>query len=794
MPNSELEKLLSSTGVLVGSFQKLLIVVAVLCCSVFASAAAFSQSEQANAITPQTNIAGQKIQDIRVQGLNRISDSTVFESLPIDIDDNFTSDSASETIRELYSTGLFQEVDVFFEENIVFIKIVENASIINISFSGNKIFNEEVLRNAMRENGIAEGQIYSPQVGDILIKELKSQYLNEGKYAAQVDLTAIQIDDTRVALNLTVEEGETARIEKIAIIGNQFFSDRKLLRSFRSKAGRRLNPFSKANRYSRSKVTADIEKMRSLYTDEGFADFKVTSSRVSINPEKDAVFLTLSVEEGPRYSVESFTLNGRLTVDESELLPLVTIKPKKFYSNSDVQRSVSNISAFLANKGFSNARVVPVPEFNKEDATVKFAINVNPEKTVFVRRISFTGNTKTRDSVLRREMQQIEGSVLSTGKVQQSTRRLRRLSYITGANIETVPVPEDQNQVDLLVTIQETSSASISFGGGVSGDDGIILQAAYSENNFLGTGKAIDFRVDTNQSNRSLQLSYINPYVTRSGISRTIGLNFTRRDTEENDIAEFIQDTLGLTVNYRFPLGNSLFFNLGGTVERIDLEETSNTPAEFLDFIEANPSSDILRFNTRFGYDSRNSTLAPTEGLFSFVNLELTVPGSDLEFFRIDLSSDYFFPLTERFTLKSSSSINFGDGFGDTEELPFFRNSFAGGTASVRGFEPRSLGPRSIDDDDPIGGPIRVLFNTTLLTPFPGASENLGRIGLFVDSGQVFADIESVDFSELRTSVGISFNFLTAIGPVAISFATPINEQDGDETEVFQFTLGRFLD
>ena len=786
-------------GVFVNSFQKLLIT-SVLFYTALVSSFAYSQTVQGEkiapqSVVPQSNKTAQKVQDIRVQGLNRVSDSTVFENLPIDLDDNFTSAAASETIRQLYGTGLFQEVDVFFEKNIVFIKVVENASIVSISFEGNKIFDEDILRNVMRENGVSEGQIYRPQVGDTLIKELKRQYLNEGKYAAKVDLNAIQIDDVRVALDLVVEEGETAQIEKITIIGNEFFSDKKLLRSFSSKAGKRINPFSRSNRYSRSKVTADIEKMRTLYTNKGFADFKVTSSRVSINPEKDAVFLTLSLEEGVRYKVESFTLNGRLTTDETELLPLVAIKPKQFYSSNDVQTTVSNISAFLADKGFSNARVVPVPEFDRESETVKFAINVNPEKTVFVRRISFSGNKKTQDQVLRREMQQIEGAALSTSKLQESTRRLRRLAYIAGANISTVPVPEDQNKVDLVVAVQETSSASITFGGGVSGDDGLILQASYNESNFLGTGKSVDFRVDTSQSDRSLRLNYITPFITPSGISRTIGLNFNRRDTEENDTAEFLQDTFGINVNYRFPLGDNLFFNLGGTAERIDLESTDNTPPEFVDFIDENPSSNIFRFNTRFGYDSRDSIIAPTSGWFSFVNLELAVPGSDLEFYRVDVNSDYFFPLTERFTLKFSSLFNFGDGFGDTEALPFFRNYFAGGTTTVRGFEPRSLGPRdSSDDNDPIGGPKRVLLNTTLLAPIPGTSANAGRIGFFIDSGQVFADDESVDFSELRTSVGVSFNFFTPIGPVAISYAVPVDEQDDDELEAFQFTIGRFLD
>ena len=779
-------KILTQSGDLVLIFQRFFLVI-VFICSVLFMPYATAQS--------QSNNASQIIQDIRVDGLKRVSDSTVFERLPLDLNDQFDPAIASETIRELFKTGLFQEVDIFFENNIVFIKVVENASIVSIVFTGNSTFDNDTLTSVMKENGISEGEIYRPQVGDQLIKELKRQYLNEGKYAASVKLDIIEIDRSRIALDLVVEEGDTARIEKISIVGNTFFSDKQLRRGFKSKAGRRINPFSGANRYSRSKVAADIEAMTTRYTDKGFADFKVTSSRVSISPEKDAVFLTLSVDEGPRYKVKQFSLNGRLTAEESELFPLVAIRPQEFYSSSDVQETVANISAFLADKGFSNANVVPVPSFDEESKTVSFAININPESTVFVRRIDFVGNTKTRDEVLRREMQQIEGAAFSTSKVQESTRRIRRLSFISSVDISTTSVPEDPNQVDLTVSVIEGSSAAVTFGAGVSGDDGLILQGSYNETNFLGTGNGIDFRVDTSQADRSLTLNYRTPYITKSGIFRSIGLVFNRRDTEENDTSEFLQDTLGLNLNYGFPLGNNFFFNLGGTLEKIDLESTDGTAPEFQDFIDENPSSNILRLNSRFGYDSRDSILAPNSGLFSFVNLELAVPGSDLEYYRLDLSSDYFFPLTQRFTLKFSSLFNFGDGFGDTNSLPFFRNYFAGGTTTVRGFEPRSLGPRdSSEDNDPIGGAKRVVFNTTLLAPIPGASANAGRIGFFIDSGQVFGQDESIDLSELRTSVGISFNFLTPIGPVAISYAVPVNEEEGDETEALQFTIGRFLD
>jgi outer membrane protein insertion porin family len=735
------------------------------------------------------------IQDIRIEGLQRVKDSTIFESLKLEIGDSFNQDSASKTIRELYQTGFFQKVDIVFEKNNVFIKVVENDSIASISFAGNKAFKDEVLRNVLKDNGIVEGNVYRPQTADKFIKQLKRQYLNEGKYAAKVELQAINFQSSRVALKILINEGETAAIKKITIIGNEHFSNKKILSSFRSKTSKGLNPFSKRNRYSKSKLTADIGKLSSLYQNDGFADFKIASSRVSINPEKDGVFLTLSLDEGVRYKVKQFSLNGRLVVGEEELLPLVTIRPQEYYSRSDVQNTVQNILDRLSNEGFSNARVVPVPSFDSDKAEVSFSINVNPEKTVFVRRIDLFGNDKTTDEVIRRELVQVEGAPLSTGMVQDSTRRLRRLIYIENAEIEVKLVPEDENLVDLVVRITETSSARVSFGAGYSGDDGVILQAEYVENNFRGKGESIDFKVDTTESNKTLRFNYTKPYLTPSGISRTVGLNFNRRDTEEDDTSAYLLDSLAFNVSYRFPLSSSTFFTLGGALESIDLESTDATAPEIKTFIDENPSSDLFRINSRLSFDTRDNLLAPNSGWNNFVNLELSIPGSDIEYYKVDLNSTYYLPLTERFTFKLSGRLGVGDGFGDTSTLPFFRNYFAGGASTVRGFNSRSLGPRDTTvDEDPLGGSKSLLLNASFLTPVPGVDTNSSRLGIFVDAGQVFSEDQSIELSELRASVGVSLNWLTPLGPLAISYATPIKDEEGDDLDRVQFSIGRFLD
>lgn len=780
----------SALGNVMNKSSRFFIVALSLCILLF-SHHAISQS----AINVESDVENDRIEDIRIEGLLRVKDSTIFELLPLDIGDKFNQATATKTIKDLYKTESFKQVDIFFENNIVFIKVEENATIATINFTGNKLFKDEILINVLKDNGLVEGDIFRPQVADKILKELKRQYLNEGKYAAKVELDLIDFERSRVALDFLINEGETAKIKKITIIGNQHFSDKIILAAFKSKAGRSFNPFSKSNRYSKSKLTADIGQLSSLYQNDGFADFRVTSSRVSIDPEKEGVFITLSLDEGVRYKVTQFALNGRLIVGEEELLPLVTIEPQGFYSRADIQQTIENIVARLSNEGYSNTRVVPVPKFDKQAGEVSFSINVNPAKTVFVRRIEVVGNEKTSDTVIRRELAQVEGAPLSTSLVEKSVRKLRRLIYIEEAEIRVKPLAEDENLVDLYVELKETSSARISFGAGYSGEDGVILQAEYVENNFRGKGESINFKLDTTDANKALRLNHTNPYITPSGVSRNIGLNFVRRDTAENDTSAYLLDSFGLGTSYIFPLKESTFLTLGGTLESIDLESSVATAPEIRSFIDNNPNNNQLRFNSRLSYDTRNNLIAPSSGWNNFINLELSVPGSDLEYYKVDLNSTYYLPLTEKLTFKMSGRVGRGRGFGDTDELPFFKNYFAGGASTVRGFESRSLGPRDTSETpDPLGGSQSLLMNASLLTPVPGLDSNSARLGIFVDAGQVFSDEQSFDFSELRASAGISLNWLTPLGPLAISYATPIKEEEGDELEKIQFSIGRFLD
>lgn len=734
------------------------------------------------------------VNDIRIEGLQRITPGTAFNYVPIKIGDQFDDVVSVRVIRDLYQTGFFKNVRIDQNDNDLVIVVEENPSIDSIDITGNKAFPDEVLTNVLQDSGLRQGEIYSPNVLEQVVKELKAQYLNIGKYTAEVQLDAKNLSRNRVALSLNIREGKTARIKKITIIGNRYFSNAQILKRFSSRDKKGWNPFSKANQYSKDKVTGDIETLRSMYQNEGFVDFEITSSRVSISPNKDGIYLTLNIAEGKRFKVSQYTLNGRLIVDEAELLPLVSIRPGDYYSRADVDNSIQAISERLANEGFAGARIVPVPEFDRDAGTVSFSININPGKVVYVRRIDIIGNEKTNGEVIRRELRQLEGAPLSPSLIQRSRVRLQRLSFFETVDIKTVPAADDANQVDLEVIVEERSTGNFVFGIGFSEDDGLILQTEISQSNFLGTGKAVRFAADTTGSADSASFGFTDPYITDSGVSRSIDFRARQLDSAEADTSDFLSESISLNVLYNFPLGEYLSFSLGGGAERIDLIATDSTPPEIAPFIAENPENDQFSLTSRLSYDTRDSLLYTTSGVNNRISFEVALPGSDLEFYKVNISSDYFLPLTERAAFKLGAEVSIGDGYGDTDGLPFYENFFAGGASTVRGFAPRSLGPLDTSDDrDPLGGSQRLLINAALLFPVPGSTSQSQRLSLFIDGGQVYADGDSFDVSSLRWSAGIGFNWLTPVGPLSLSYGVPLNDEDGDDVDRFQFSIGRLL-
>ncbi len=734
------------------------------------------------------------VTDIRVKGLQRISAGSIFNYLPVKVGDTFDPASSTSLIRELYKTGFFEDIEITTEGTAIVISVEEYPSINQIEFAGNKLIKEEALREALAGNDFIEGRVFKPNVLDQVKQELKRQYLNQGKYNAEVGTEVIDLPRNRVKVKLHVKEGPTAKIKKINIVGNEYFSDAMLLDEFESSDSVPFWRFwGSADQYSREKVTGDLETLRSFYQNQGFLDFEVTSNQVSISPQKDGIFLTINVDEGERYTVSNFVLNGRLVVPEEQLLPLVFIKPGGVYSRRDVDTTVEVIGARLAEEGYSYAEVVPVPNVNAEDNTVAFSINVKPGRRVYVRRIDIVGNQLTNDQVIRRELRQTEGGAFSPSRVNRSKIRLQRLSFFDNVEIETVPVAGREDQVDLQVEVEERSTGQFLFGLGFSADDGALIQASVSQSNLFGTGNQLNFSVQRSDIIESISLQYTKPYATRSGISRTISLSGRSIDSARANTSEFITETLALNTRWLFPINENNSFSLGAGFERIDLQSTPFSVPEVVEFIDANPNNDLLTLSAAYAYDTRDSLLYPTAGANVRLSLDATAPGSDLEFYRLNLETAYYYPFTRKIALKLSADLGFGDGFGDTEALPFFRNYFAGGTRTVRGFEARSLGPRDTSDfPDPFGGSKRVLLNATLFLPVgDGALDK--RLQLFVDGGQVFSDEQDVELDDIRFSAGIGFNWISPVGPLSISYAVPLNDEEGDEVEQFQFSVGQLI-
>lgn len=748
------------------------------------------------ALTTTLTLAQQAfvVSDIRVKGLQRISAGAIFNYLPVKVGDTFDPSASSELIKALYKTGFFSNIEVSADANAVIINVEEYPSINSIEFSGNKLIKEESLRDALKESDFVEGRVFKPNVLDQVKQELKRQYLNQGKYNAQVGTEVTELERNRVGVKVHVKEGPTAKIKKINIVGNEYFSDKVLIDEFESKFN---VPFWKfwgsEDQYSKEKVSGDIETLRSFYQDQGFLDFVVLSNQVSISPEKDGIFLTINVKEGERYTVSQFVLNGQLVVPEEELLPYVMIAPGRTYSRRDVDNTIEFIGDRLAEEGYSYAEVVPVPDVDKSANTVGFSINIKPGRRVYVRRIDIVGNRLTNDEVIRRELRQSEGGAYSPSRVNRSKIRLQRLSFFEEVEIETEPVAGRDDQVDLSVVVTERPTGSFLFGLGYSGDDGALIQTSISQSNLFGSGNQLNFGVQRSDIVESINLQYTNPYYTRSGISRTIGLSGRSIDSSRANTSAYITETLGLNLSYLFPINENNSFSIGAGAERIDLEFTPFSVPEVRDFIEQFPENDLLKFTTAFAHDTRDSLLYPTSGKSLRVSLEATVPGSDLEYYRLNLDSNIYFPITAKAAFKLALGIGYGDGYGDSEGLPFFKNYFAGGSSSVRGFEARSLGPRdSSEFPNPFGGAKRVLFNTSLLLPVgDGALDK--RLSVFIDGGQVFSNEQNIEFDDLRFSAGVGFNWVSPVGPLSVSYAIPLNEEDNDEVEKFQFSIGTLL-
>ena len=761
-----------------------------------ALAAALLLAFQAQAFDPF------QVSDIRVEGIQRTEAGTVFSYLPVKVGETLTPDKASAAIEALYATGFFKDVRLEVQDSVLIVMVEERPAIASVDFTGMKEFSKDDIKNALKQLGLAEGRILDKSLLDKAEQELKRQYYNRGLYAVQVVARLSPLERNRTAITFEVDEGEVAKIRSINIVGASAFKEKSLLKLFTLTTPGMMTWWTKNDQYSKQKLAGDLETLRSHYLNRGYLEFRIDSTQVSITPDKKDIYITVNISEGDVYTVSDYKLVGDLPLPEEELKALVTMKPGEVFSREELNNSIKKIGDRLGNDGYAFSNVNAAPEVDKEKKQVSFSFLIDPGRKVYVRRINIAGNTVTRDEVIRREMRQIEGGWYAADKVNRSRERVERLSYFKDVNIETPPVPGTPDQVDLNLNVTEQSTGSIMLGAGFSSTDGLVLSGSVSQRNLFGSGNALSLQMNTGSYNTVYSLSYTQPYFTQDGTS--LGYDIYQKDIDTSDldgVTSYSQSTTGLGIRLGVPLTEYDTVNLGAAAELISFDLTNASPDHYKRFCD--PSLNVLscedtsvRVTAGWARDSRDSFLYPTKGRFQKANIELGVPFGDVTYYKLSYEHQWLWPISRSVTLSLNGEIGYGGGYGDLDDMPFFRNFYAGGIGSVRGFKAGTLGPKD-SSGNAIGGDTRLVGNAELLFPFPGAGNDKSlRMSAFVDAGGVWGPYDyngeyaDISFSELRASAGVSVMWLSPMGPIKLSLAKPLRKFDGDEEEMFQFQLG----
>ena len=735
--------------------------------------------------------AADEIRDIRVEGLERLSPGMVFNHLPIKVGDRFEDIQTAEAVRALFQTGLFKDVGLERDESVLVVVVVEREAIAAIEITGNKDIKTEPLKEGIAQIGLAQGEVFDESLLDRAVQELKRQYFSLGRYGVEIETEVESLGDNRVLVALHIDEGATAHIKQINIVGNSVFSDQYLLRKIDLTSKKWNSFFSRSSQYSRQKLSGDLEIIRSLYLDSGYINFVIDSTQVSITPDRRDVYITVNVTEGDLFTVSEVRLTGNLIVAQTELFPLVETLTGSRFSRKGITQTTTNITDRLGNEGYAFANVNAIPQIDKQAKKVAITYAIDPGKRVNVRRVNFTGNTKTRDEVLRREMRQMEGGWMSTEKVERSKVRLQRLGYFEEVNVETPAAAGVDDQVDVDFAVEERPSGNLLLGLGFSQTQGVIFNTSVTQDNFLGSGKRVNFAFNNSEVNRRFALGYTNPYWTVNGVSR--GFNGFYRETNAGNanVTRFESKVLGGGVNLGIPVTEFQTVNLAANYERTDIDPNSFAATEVLRFVASNGNEfDVVRLRGNFAYDTRNRAVLPDRGVLHSVRVQVAAPPGDLRFFKLDYDTRWFFPLWENYTLLLKGNLGYGDSYGRTSELPFFENFFAGGPRSVRGYEENTLGPRD-SSGRPIGGDTRVIGNAEVILPLPFLSDlESVRVTGFLDAGNVYGPGDDFDLSELRLSSGLSGIWLSPFGVLSVSVGLPLNDTGSDQTQPFQFTFG----
>lgn len=729
------------------------------------------------------------VRDIRVEGLQRVEAGTVFASLPVRVGDTYNDDKGASAIRALFALGLFKDVRLEVIGDVLIVVVEERPSIAEVDFAGTKEFDKDVLKKALRDVGLADGRAFDKALVDRAEQELKRQYINRSLYGAEVVTTVTPIDRNRVNLVFTVTEGEPAKISEIRIVGNKSFPESTLRNLFDLDTGGWLSWYTKSDRYSRAKLNADIESMRTYYLTRGFLEFNINSTQVAISPNKKDIGITINVTEGERFVVSEIKLQGNYLSKEEEFKSLVAIRAGEAYNAELVSQTTKTFSDYFGNFGFAFARVEARPEIDRSNNRVSLVLYAEPARRAYVRQINVAGNSRTRDEVIRREFRQLEASWYDADKIKLSRDRVDRLGYFKEVNIDTREVPGTPDQVDLTVTVVEKPTGSLSLGAGFSSSEGLGLAFSVKQDNAFGSGNSLGIQINTSKINRVVVVSTTDPYFTPDGVSRTVDVyHRTTSPYQDQNFYQLITSGAGIRFGVPFTESDTVFFGLG--IERTEIVPGTALPNTYLNYAnQFGYISTAVPLTAGWARDRRDSALAPNSGVFQRASGEWGI-GGEVRYVRATYQYQQFYPFNKQLTGAINAELGLGQAIGD-RPFPLFKNFFGGGLGSVRGFEQGSLGPRDALTGVNLGGTKKVSINTELLVPFPGAgNDRTLRLYGFFDIGNVYGANQNINFDDMRSSYGIGVSWISPVGPLRLAFARPIKSFDGDRIQTLQFQIG----
>jgi outer membrane protein insertion porin family len=741
------------------------------------------------AATPAWSVDPFEIEDIRVEGLQRTDPGTVFAALPFRLGDTYTDEKAAAALRSLFATGLFSDVRIVIEGRTAVVIVDERPIVAKVDFVGLKEFEKDVLVSSLKDAGIGEGLPFDKALVDRAEQEIKRQYLARSLYGAEVVTTITPIERNRVEISFAMNEGAAARIREIRITGASAFTESTLLGQMELTPPGWLTWYTKSDRYSRAKLNGDLETLRAFYVDRGYLEFQVESTQVTISPDKQDIGIAISIREGQRYTVTGVRLEGEYLGRDAAFRELVRVRPGQPYRGQDVSDTQRLFGELYGQYGYAFARINARPEIDRETAQVVVVFNAQPQRRVYVRRVEVSGNTRTRDEVIRREFRQLESAWYDGARIRLSRDRVDRLGYFSEVEVETREIAESPDQVDLVIKVKEKPTGNLLLGAGYSSSERISLTASIKQDNVFGSGHYLGFELNTSRSSRSFVFSTIDPYFTIDGVSRAIDV-FYRTSRPFNSLGDAYQITTpGFSVRFGVPFSefDTVFFGVGW--ERTQIGTSAGIPNSYFLYREQfGPNSQAWPLTLGWARDARDSALAPTSGRYQRVNLEASLFG-DVRYLRANLQFQQYLPITSQFTLGLNAELGWGEGLG-SRPYPLFKNFYGGGLGSVRVFEQGSLGV--IDPTGAyIGGTRKINLNAELYVPVPGTGNDKSlRIFGFTDVGNVWREGESIDLATLRASAGIGLSWLSPVGPLKLSWGVPIRSEPNDRIQQFQFQIG----